>query len=325
MMVLGAFAGFTIPAKGQIIVENILPMTTGQQALRLVNTSDYAQTLWISKPVLASEGLSEDRWDVPAHSKLEVPLEDYKDQSFLRLEATSASLQTYWQNRSKEGWALLPWGTSNELLLGRGAPHLTIWVSNSTALSQKVELIGADNNSIYKSWQLGPYETKNIVFRGTAGALKLQGEYRIGGVASDALLHQALSFKPQQSSFVSNGSNPLFEVSNATRSESFVIEISDPKLIASARAQIQDPAAFVPRLLVAQISEGSANLNRDLSSTFLAPWSWHIQRVIRFADFASIDCDGGPSLVEKTFPWWQESKGGLICFWGYRVIRELQP
>jgi hypothetical protein len=45
--------------------------------------------------------------------------------------------------------------------------------------------------------------------------------------------------------------------------------------------------------------------------------------VSRFADFGHISCDGSPELVEERLMAWL--KNPHICFWSYRLERELRP
>ncbi|GEM_PF-1513496 len=102
--------------------------------------------------------------------------------------------------------------------------------------------------------------------------------------------------------------------------ESFVIALDDPKMIKTAREQIHSPA--FEKIIVAGIELGHGNYNRSFSAKDRAPYSWSVQRVDAFADFAHIDCDGSPDLTEERL-YQKLNEGGRICFWRYRVTREL--
>ncbi|MGZ6395786.1 MAG: BP74-related protein, partial [Pseudobdellovibrionaceae bacterium] len=54
-----------------------------------------------------------------------------------------------------------------------------------------------------------------------------------------------------------------------------------------------------------------------------SPWSWQVVEAQNYADFAHISCDGTPALVEERLNSWLQETGGTICFWNYRVVREL--
>ncbi len=54
-----------------------------------------------------------------------------------------------------------------------------------------------------------------------------------------------------------------------------------------------------------------------------SPYSWSVNRVDAFADFAHIDCDGSPDITEERLMQ-KLNEGGRICFWRYRVVRELK-
>lgn len=105
--------------------------------------------------------------------------------------------------------------------------------------------------------------------------------------------------------------------------ESFVVPMSQPKLIAESLDQIAQPEKG--RLLVARMEKNLQGSNRDFLRPLKTPWSWQISEVLQYADFARISCDGSPSIVEERIDDWITSTGGAICFWNYRVIREIQP
>lgn len=102
--------------------------------------------------------------------------------------------------------------------------------------------------------------------------------------------------------------------------ESFVIGLKDPEKIATAREQIQNP--LLEKIIVGGVQLGHGNTNRSFSQKNKAPYSWSVFRVDAFADFAHIDCDGSPDLVEERLLQ-RLNEGGRICFWRYRVIKEL--
>lgn len=120
-----------------------------------------------------------------------------------------------------------------------------------------------------------------------------------------------------------NPAGVWFEVSNKSESESFLVRLDSPKLIQQAREQIRSPLKPMPRRLIAVVSAGGSGFNRNTKDPYRRAWSWHITHVSRFADFSSIDCDGSPTQLEQNLDWWLEARQGQICFWNYRVTREL--
>lgn len=110
-----------------------------------------------------------------------------------------------------------------------------------------------------------------------------------------------------------------FEVSNSKSSESFVIKLTDRTLIEKARNAIAEKKKL---LVVADIRHGHGEFNRDFADSVKTPWSWHAEKVLDLNDFASIDCDGSPSLTERFFNEDEDTK--RICFWQYYVTREVQ-
>ena len=112
----------------------------------------------------------------------------------------------------------------------------------------------------------------------------------------------------------------LVSTKSVSADEAFVIAIDDPAKIATAREQISNPS--LEKIIVAGIELGDGGYNRAFLSRDKSPYSWSVNRVDAFADFAHIDCDGSPDLTEERLEQ-KLSEGGRICFWRYRVVREL--
>ncbi|MBO9668068.1 MAG: hypothetical protein J7501_14805 [Bdellovibrio sp.] len=101
---------------------------------------------------------------------------------------------------------------------------------------------------------------------------------------------------------------------------SFVIALDDEEKIRTAREQITTPE--LEKIVVARIALGNDQHNRAFNSRDKSPYSWSVTDVDAFADFAHIDCDGSPDLIEERLQQ-RLNEGGRICFWRYRVVREL--
>ncbi|UYL08011.1 hypothetical protein B9G69_013250 [Bdellovibrio sp. SKB1291214] len=120
-------------------------------------------------------------------------------------------------------------------------------------------------------------------------------------------------------------SKKYFLISTKTPSEngSFVIALDDAETIATAREQIRRPE--LEKIVVARIALNTGpGINRNFQARDKAPYSWNVTDVDAFGDFAHIDCDGNPDLVEERLQQ-KINEGGRICFWRYRVVRELTP
>lgn len=130
----------------------------------------------------------------------------------------------------------------------------------------------------------------------------------------------ALALKPVPLSPDANKIYFLVSTKEARPSESFVIALSDPQQITTAREQIKNKS--LEKIVVAGIELGNGGFNRSFSSRDKSPYSWSANRVDAFADFAHISCDGSPDLTEERLMQ-NLNEGGRICFWRYRVVREL--
>ena len=104
--------------------------------------------------------------------------------------------------------------------------------------------------------------------------------------------------------------------------DSFVAKITDANLIEQARLQISNPS--LEKILFAKIAKGHAGFNRNWSKIEKPFWSWSVTEVTSIADLASTSCNGLPQAVEDRVDHWVDSPG-RICFWSYRIRKELKP
>jgi len=112
----------------------------------------------------------------------------------------------------------------------------------------------------------------------------------------------------------------LMAPSRNTTNDSFVVKITDPDMIERARQLIKNPS--LEKMMFATIQKDSQGFNRNFNNTTKTHWSWSTKQVTNFADFGSVICNGQPQAVEDRVESWT-SDPGRICFWDYRVKREL--
>jgi hypothetical protein len=106
-----------------------------------------------------------------------------------------------------------------------------------------------------------------------------------------------------------------FKVAGATEADTFVIALTDPAVIAEARALAsgQEPLKHVTGLVVAE------------GVPYNAPWSFHLDPAsISFAEMSIEVCDAATSYVEEHLA---EVGGAFLpgrrwCPWSSRVIAE---
>lgn len=118
-----------------------------------------------------------------------------------------------------------------------------------------------------------------------------------------------------------NNTGVFFEV--APRSglgDSFTVLISNPAMIDKARLQITNPG--LEKMLFAKIKKGHASQNRNLASMTKSFWNWSVTEVTNIADLGSTACNGLPQIVDDRIDSWAQNPG-RICFWTYRIKREV--
>lgn len=112
-----------------------------------------------------------------------------------------------------------------------------------------------------------------------------------------------------------------FEVGPRSGSgDSFTVKITNPALIEKARLQISNPT--LEKMLFGKIQKGHQKQNRNLASTTKSFWNWSVTEVTNIADFGSTACNGLPQIVDDRIDSWVKDPG-RICFWTYRIKREV--
>jgi len=109
-----------------------------------------------------------------------------------------------------------------------------------------------------------------------------------------------------------------FLVQNRNGGPTFVAPIEDPKLIALARKEIQDPQGYI---VFADLEINPQQANRDFSSPTKNYWTWSIRKVTAMTQIGADWCHAYPEVIERmlnTFLTQQK-----VCFRGQRIIREL--
>lgn len=106
--------------------------------------------------------------------------------------------------------------------------------------------------------------------------------------------------------------------------DSYILPLSDPADIAAARNIIDQGPLNVPeRIVVARIEPGADGINQNLGAPF-QQWNWHVTEFFGFAEFTIEIYDGWPTYVESDVPGWMNNTGGIVGFWSYTVVEEVQ-
>lgn len=222
--------------------------------------------------------------------------------SFESLALLQSGSQTRWKARIRP---------NSELVVFNPAPFET---------SVRIE----SPNGLRDTRSLKAFEKIRIAIasRWVGELVTISSESRIGGFLISPAGPKALIPDPVPSVLSPGPEAKYFRLTNKSASQSYIVSLTDPDLIAQARKQIENPKAFLPRILIGKVSFGHGNFNRDFSNPSKAPWSWHIREVYRFAELASQECDGNPQMLEETLGAWVAASG-TICFWSYRIVEEM--
>lgn len=106
------------------------------------------------------------------------------------------------------------------------------------------------------------------------------------------------------------------------RADSFIVKVTNEKIADRARNLIKFPEK--EKMIFAKIQKQHSGFNRNWSKPEKSFWSWSSSEVTNFADLGSTACNGTPQEVEDRMEHWIIDPG-QICFWNYRVKKELTP
>lgn len=298
--------------------------------LQVTNTSLDFQTFWFQAP--GSTPFEESAGEIKPQGVLTLALADLNQGrvSGLALKAHSPALKFSASCRGNSlSWSLdqkvSPW---KKLQVGPQEQSLQLSLTNLSHAANTVELRfegfwgTLKTESIPLEAEFKTLQQELQIPRGTQ-SITLQAPGRwIGKVLSSSQQEIPLTDLPRKLSPPAPGPRYfLFASRDGDSQGTFVVPMVNPKLIQESLEQIAKPDSA--RLLVARIEKSLSGLNRDLSALMKTPWSWQVLEAQNYADFAHISCDGSPQIVEEKLNAWFHETGGTICFWSYRVVREV--
>jgi hypothetical protein len=305
------------PALNALALENWhLPMAPEIKTVMIYNSKNQAESLWISRPIRDIEENFEEQYEVPAFGHLEIPLLEYRSSAFIHFKSADNSRLRIQVLTSNNKSFSLPKGWTNRWKV-RGRPNGELVLSNLSPFDQSVEITTTSSQA---KVALKAFETIRWKMKSSSMYL-IEGQNRVAGISLSSSVSQGLDADDEQST-LTPGPGRFFLVQGSRLEQNFVINVSDPKVLANIDQQIQRPDFFMGRILIGQVSFGNDQHNRQFAGPSSAPWSWHISKVLGFSELASQACDGSPEFLEEILSPWVQS-GMPICFWDYRVTREL--
>ena len=297
------------------------PLETEIKSVLITNSQSQPQDLWLSGPNIEMET----QFQVPAYGSLEIPMTSFASLAWLRMvTVNSKALHLQLQTTFDQLIYLDPNQTTSWKVRARAGAELVVF--NQAPFEQKVQILASGQN--WKTLILPAFGKNRVAIDSSASGqvLTITGEARIGGVliAGENSVQLSANAKAQVLTPPATSAR-YFRLSNSAKDQSYVVALSDPSLIAQAEEQIRKPweISYLPRILFARVAFGHGGFNRDFSSKWKAPWSWHVAEVFRFGDFGSQACDGNPEALEQSLMGWSPDGQGIICFWDFRIVEEI--
>lgn len=291
------------------------------QQLWLVNASAQTELAWVTPAHEDANTNAEIGLELAPWSRQQVDVSALAGSPWLQVKARDgAGLQVMMNENGR--WVSIPEGRTNKrgLQTSRGE---AVFVTNLSPISQDGEIVvQLRNGGLWRqTFQMLAFESAKV-------SLPEFDFVQIEVRASMAITAWIWSpqgtqyLKPlKQDEYLKMG-DARFVLANPAKTQSFVVELTDPDMIRQAREQIQSPDDFRARILFAEIGPTPNQTNQDLSNWGRGSWSWHVSRPIKFGELASQACDGSPEFIEDFLAAWLKS-GSIICFWNYKVVQEL--
>jgi hypothetical protein len=300
----------------------VLPLNAFVRSLWIENHDTSVATLWISGPEITAGEPRERSFEFAAGERTQLPVDSFQNQPWILLKtAVGPKLKVHVVTESLDVTEL-PWGLSNSYTDTVAPTGLPLYLTNPNPFPVSGKLILGPKTLPFR---IDPEAVlKMSVVTPTLVNVEVKAEHRVGALWMGERKLRRPALTTVALPFVQSPPGRFFLLENGSRTQSFIAELQDPVVIAQALNQIARPNAFLPRILIAQAQLTHNSVNRDWQHPSRAPWNWSVQEVFRFADFAMQECDGSPEFLDEILPYWL-SGGGLICFWNYKVTRELTP
>lgn len=283
-----------------------------------------------TKEFAAAGGPREVSIQLPAGQMMTVDLKTTMQLTLI--ESINELLKVKWTEHKNQSSQYLPVGQSNHLHFPAAASlqEGELIVTNLSSQSQDGRILTRKSDSaetIFAPFRLKGREVLSLGRFGLPGtAFSIQAPFNMMAYYKTLRRTHFAELRKNQ--------NPLpapqgryFVLGNSKKSVGYLVDLVDPAMIDAARLQIKDPENFQSRILLAEISVNQNLENRNWYDKLQSPWSWRIEKPLRFASLASQACDGHPQMVEDHLEAWLNGahSGGrpIICFWGYQVLEEL--
>ncbi len=300
--------------------------TEGVDSVFLQNNSDQPQSLWLSSPDDIAHLVEESIIELAPHESKTIDISAVKALPWFQVKSYISVPVTAKANMG-EKTLKVPEGRSETLKLPRVLSEQDgqLQLANLSPNTQKVILkwthlwLKPSGEEI----TLDGFEQRTLNFRLYPGdQFTLEGQYPLSAYWKNDSQKQFLKPSVSEQLFNPDPAETYFLMSNHENDQSYVFHSHDPRLIAEARKEINNPE--LRKILFGRIEQGHGEFNRDLLNPLHNAWSWHISEVLEFGTFASQSCDGSPAIVEDNVNSWMVHPG-VICFWNYKILRELTP
>ncbi len=281
--------------------------------LKITNPTAQTQPIWLQK--FRQTLISETEYEIPARTTSSVPVEKITAADRHSLLTSNSKLEvTYSCNGLTYPVNALEGGVLTFKIKGENE----LWLQN---LYTDANTVRIEHEKSSEEIVLASLESRRVAL--SAGSfVKVSATNKISAfILSPNGAEAPAKVEPRTSDVDSAG--VYFSVGPRTGDgDTFTVQIRNPALFAKARDLIAHPQK--EKMLFARIQKNHQGVNRNWNSSEKNFWSWSASEVTNLSDLGSTSCNGTPQAVEDRMDYWVDDPG-FICFWNYRVKRELSP
>ena len=295
--------------------------------LYIKNKSNSPSSVWLQK--FNKNLMRETEFELAANANLILPLEQITKEerySLLNLNQSNSFDVNYRCNGLSYIGSSLEGGS---LTFKKTADNLNqIWIQNLFTESNEVQIEFQDINYQKITLKIFTLTSLESILYAVPEAAKNWAFFKIFATHRSSVFNltatghdKPIAITPQKSQ-IDTAAYYFLVGPRLGSADTFVVKISDEKIAAEARELIRNPQK--EKMLFARIQKNHQGFNRNWLKTEKSFWSWSTSEVTNFADLGSTACNGLPQEVEDRMDFWVADPG-QICFWNYRVKKELTP
>lgn len=291
--------------------------------LKIANPNSNSASVWLQKfgPYLEAET----EYSVGSQQTTSIKIENHSDKNRYSLLTISAENLKVTYDCGGVTYPSSETDNGKQIFKKHAAGSNKLWLRNlyPGQNSVKVEILNSEMKVLESSildLDISEFVIPKLTEKVNWSYLKVSASRKFSAfLIGEADVHAPLQTLPFEIP-AEQGAHYFLVGPRSSGTDSFVVNIKNPELVEKARQLIKNPS--MEKIVLGRIQKDHGGHNRNFGTSSSSFWSWSVSDVTGFGDFGSTSCNGHPQMVEDRVDAWMENPG-QICFWSYRIKREL--